>query len=312
MISSISTARWALGLAFVYQLSAQNPAAVSAFFEGKHVVVKLDMPATQQGVDVYPQRPQTLDLKSYSNRIKKFGASLRNGDSVLVTKVKVKNDNIEFQLGGGGYGTAFDDTDTSVHFTPADKSGREKELQDQLNSETDPDRRRSLQRELDDARSDRERRDQRDRAAAEDGADSKRQQIDVRRQQGGSRFNIHFDSKQNDAPTPEVIMTALGPYVTFSTDSTGPGATTSSIDAPRPDPAGPPPPSPPPAATPARSLKKGLTREQVDALFGPPTKAHASAQNGLQMTSCTYQTKDSTVHAEFVNNVLVQYTLASH
>ena len=302
--------RFSLALAFVHQLAAQNPAAVSAYFEGKHVVVKMDMPATQQGVDVYPQRPQKIDMKSYSNRIKKFGVSLRNGDSVMVTTVKVKKDNIEFQLAGGGYGTAFDDTDTSVHFTPADKSGREKELQDQLNAETDPDRRRSLQRKLDDARADRERRDRRDRAAAEDAADARRQRIDVRRQQGGSRFNIRLDTKQGEAATPELIISALAPYVSFSPDAPAPTDSARSIDAPRPDPAGPP--APASTGAPATSLKKGLTREQVEALIGPPAEAHASVQNGMQMNSCTYQTKDSTVHADFVNNILVQYTLTSH
>jgi hypothetical protein len=33
--------------------SAQSDDALKQFFEGKTVVVKLDMPATQSGVDVY-------------------------------------------------------------------------------------------------------------------------------------------------------------------------------------------------------------------------------------------------------------------
>ena len=109
----------ALALSLAFQLNGQSAGALSEFFEGKQVVVKLDMPGTQQGVDIFPQRPQPLDTKSYGNRMKKFGTSLRNGDSVIVTKVKVKDDGIKFQLGGGGYVTAFDDTDSSVHFTPA-------------------------------------------------------------------------------------------------------------------------------------------------------------------------------------------------
>ena len=70
----------------------------------------MDMPATQQGADIYPQRTQALDLNSYSRRIKQFGAALRTGDSVMITKVRVKEKVIEFQLGGGGYGTLGDDT----------------------------------------------------------------------------------------------------------------------------------------------------------------------------------------------------------
>src|ERR1700679_188717 len=150
---------------------AQNADMLSGAFEGKQVVVKLDMPGTQKGVDVYPGRPQPLDVKSYSDRLKDFGVSVRNGDAVLVTKVKVNKDNIEFQLGGGGFGTAGDNTDTSVHFTPLGKSSRELELENQLNNETDPDRRRSLQRELDYVRADRERRDRVNRARAEDAGE---------------------------------------------------------------------------------------------------------------------------------------------
>ncbi len=290
------------------QLTAQSQQALSQFFEGKQVIVKMDMPATQQGADVYPQRPLKLDVKSYSGRLKKFGTSLRNGDLVLITKVKIKDNNVEFQLGGGGYGTAMDDTDSSVHFTPSDKSGREKDLEDQLKNETDPDRRRSLQRELDDARADRERRDRRDRARAEDAADNKRQMIDVRRQQGGSRFNIRFDTKQAAAEvTPQTIMSALSQYVDFPAQSFGSSTNGNTSETFAPQPAAPAP----SASHPANSLKKGLTLEQVEALLGQPTETHESSNDGLKINSYSFVTKDSNVQADFVNGVLVQYNISS-
>ena len=157
-------------LMFAHSSVAQNPDALSPNFEGKQVVVKIDMPGTQKGVEIYPDRTPTLDSKSYGDRMKDFGVSLRQGDTTMVTKVKVNKDNVEFQLGGGGFGTARDNADTSVHFTPAEKSDREKELERQLSNETDPDRRRSLQRELDYVRRDRERKDAYNRARAEDDA----------------------------------------------------------------------------------------------------------------------------------------------
>jgi hypothetical protein len=297
----------ALALSLAFQLNGQSAGALSEFFEGKQVVVKLDMPGTQQGVDIFPQRPQPLDTKSYGNRMKKFGTSLRNGDSVIVTKVKVKDDGIEFQLGGGGYGTAFDDTDSSVHFTPADKSGREKNLEDKIRNESDASKRRAMQRELDDLRSARERRDRRDRTAAQDTASYKQQQIDGKRQQGGSRFNIRF-SKQNAAEytTPQAVMTALAQFVTFPPDAFGAADGSRPTQALKSD--GTPPPA---AADPVTSLKKGMTREQVEALFGPAAESHDSTQNGMKMNSCTYHGKDATVQASFVNGVLVQYTVAS-
>lgn len=216
----------ALGVSIVFALGpcikAQDAAALAQFFEAKQVIVKMDMPGTQQGVDIYPGRPQPLDLKSYSGRIKKFGIALRNGDFVMVTKVKVKDNNVEFQLAGGGYGTFGDDTDTSAHYTPSDKSSREKDLQKQIDAEKDPDRRRSLQRELDRVRRDRERNDDIARSIAQDAAESKKARIDVKRTQGGSRFNLHFDAKKlGDSLTPQMVMNALAPYVSFPPESFG-------------------------------------------------------------------------------------------
>ncbi|MFN5581990.1 hypothetical protein [Gemmatimonas sp.] len=47
------------------------------------------------------------------DRIKEFGTALDVGQQVMVTKVVVKGDShIEFQLGGGGFGTLSDDAGT--------------------------------------------------------------------------------------------------------------------------------------------------------------------------------------------------------
>jgi hypothetical protein len=289
--------------------AAQNPDSLSAFFEGKQVVVKMDMPGTQKGVEIYPDRPQPLDAKSYGDRLKEFGVSLQNGDTTMVTKVKVNKDNIEFQLGGGGYGTAGDNTDVSVHFTPANKSDREKELEAQLSNETDPDRRRSLQRELDYVRAERERRDRIDRARAEDDAARRAQQVAIKRQQGGSRFNIHVDArKMGDSLTPQVVQDALAQYVGFS------GAANSSAGGHPAAPGGAPAlveRTPDPGADPAQGLKKGMSREQVEALYGKAVEAHDHTEGGLTITSCTFIGKDEKVQADFVNGVLVQYSMSS-
>ena len=292
----------------LHQAAAQGPDALGQFFEAKQVTVKLDMPGTQKGIDLYPDRPQPLDAKTYASRLKTFGTSLRNGDSVLITKVKVKNGNVEFQLGGGGYGTAGDVNDSSVRFTPAEKSNREKELERQLQKETDSDRRRSLARELDNLRRERERRDRRNLSIAEADAAGRRAHIDTGRQQGGSRFNIHFEKgKTGDALTPAVVMAALGRYVYFPPETFGPNSSATGQVA-----AGPPQ-GPPqaPAGEGANSLRKGLTRAQVEALFGPPLEQHEQNQGGLAVTSCTYQNATEKVQADFVNGVMVQYTVSS-
>src|SRR5215210_3107327 len=47
----------------------------------------------------------------------------------MITRIKLKDKLIEFQLGGGGYGTAGDDTDTSAYVASVPKSIREKTLE---------------------------------------------------------------------------------------------------------------------------------------------------------------------------------------
>ena len=289
---------------------AQNPDMLSGFFEGKQVVVLMDMPGTQKGVDIYPNRQPTLDAKSYGDRMKEFGVSVQNGQSVMVTKVKVNKDNVEFQLGGGGFGTATDNADTSVHFTPAPKTDREKELEDQLRNETDPNRRRSLQRELDYVRAERDRRDAYERARAEDDAARRAQQVAIKRQQGGSRFNIRIDArKMGDSLTPQVVMDALAAYVNFQGDAVGGDAGGRPADAP----AGAPglAARPPDQGDPAPALKKGMSQEQVEAMYGKAVETHDRTEGGLTITSCTFIGKDEKVQADFVNGVLVQYSVSS-
>jgi hypothetical protein len=285
-----------------------NEATLAQAFEGKQVVVRMDMPGTQQGVDLFVQRPQPLDTKSYAGRLKKFGTSIRNGDTVMVTKIKVKDKNIEFQLAGGGYGTAGDDTDTSVHYTPIDKSSREKDLEQQIRDEKDPDRRRALQRQLDDVRSRRERQDRRDQAMAQDAAENKKQLVYGRRQQGGSRFNLRFNTNEAAASaTPEQLMTVLASYVSFASM---PPPAEQAPQAPSPGPAGgPPPPSSAPAD--ASSLKKGMSIEEVKGLFGEPTATQDRSHDGMKVTAYTFVTRDSKIDTNFVNGVLVQYTVSS-
>jgi len=89
---------------------AQNEYELKRAFEGKFVIVKMDMPATQYGIDLVPGREPAVDFKAYSQRVKQYGIALRAGDRVMVTTIRIKKKNIEFQLGGGGYGTFGDDS----------------------------------------------------------------------------------------------------------------------------------------------------------------------------------------------------------
>src|SRR5260221_6321791 len=84
------------------RLGADDDAAEMAlkrFFEGRPVTVRVDMPATTSGIDLYPEREYPLEFSKVADRIRSSGVAVREGDRITVTRVKVKDDLIEFQLG---------------------------------------------------------------------------------------------------------------------------------------------------------------------------------------------------------------------
>lgn len=174
------------------------------------------MPATKDGVNVYPERAQPLNYGEYAARLKRHGTSIRRGESVMVTKVKVKDRHVEFQLGGGGYGTAGDETDASVYVPGAEKTRREKNLEEELKRENDPARRKRIKEELDDLRRERARQDRLNQAIAAEAEEARRARIEQKALQGGSRFNVHFSLIGARVLTPAAITEALRKYVDFS------------------------------------------------------------------------------------------------
>jgi len=298
-----------LFLAAASAMAQDANSTLSQFFEGKQVVVKIDMPGSQQGVDIFPQKPNSLDAKAYGKRMKSFPVALRNGDAVMVTQVKIKDKLIEFQLGGGGFGTFGDDTNTAVNFKPAEKSDREKDLENQLANTDDQDQKDKIQRELDYLRRQRERDDQRNRAIAEQAAQIKKIQVDQDRMKGGSRFNLKYDGKVPPNITPQDVMAALAPYVSFP-PGLGGGAQPVAAAVPGSTGAA----TAPSAAAPGsvNGLEKGMHQDQVRTLLGNPTSVGDTDHDGIQVHSETYAQGNSYIHAEFVNGVLVRYSIDVH
>ena len=187
------------------------------FFEGKQVVVKIDMPATKNGVDVQVGDPQPMNFKEYSNRLKNAGVALRSGDRVMVTTVKLKDNSIEFQLGGGGWGTLSDNNQAMVTPKTVAKSRREQDLERDIKNENDSYERRQLQRELDRLRDRREREDRDEKMRAEEINAQRRAEKWAKALAAGSRFNLRFQKgylKERPA-TPDLVMQALGEWVDF-------------------------------------------------------------------------------------------------
>lgn len=294
-----------LALALSFQalagsLAAQDEAALRSYFEGKTVLVKLALPAAEAGVNVYPGAAPPVDYPEHAKRLKKYGVAIQAGQPALVTKIKVKSKLIEFQLDGGGYGTSGDPTDPSVALATMPKTQREKDLEAAVKKETDPATKRRIERQIDALRADREREDRRNRAIAAGATERRREYIQERRLQGGSRFNLRYPKGVPlEALRVESVRAALGGFVEFESSSAAPPvAQVDSADAPA-EPAGP------------LALRKGLLATEVDDLLGAPLKRTSRKEGTLAVISRTYDTRAGRVLAEFVEDVLIRYTITS-
>jgi hypothetical protein len=283
--------------------AGQSEAVLREYFEGRTVKVKLAMPGTEDGVDVYPGTAQPLDFPRHASRLKANGTALRAGAEALVTKVKLKAKLIEFQLEGGGYGTMGDETSSSVGVSNAPKTKREQNLEGELRRETDPAKRRAIKEELDDLKASREREDARNRASVAEAEESKKANIRQRRLEGGSRFNIRYkNGVPASAITPEGIKEALAAYVEF------PEVTAAAAPLPALPVAG----APAPHSAAGGLPRKGMLLSDVDQLLGTPQKSTARMEGRLKVTSRVYSTNAGVVTAEFVEGVLIRYTMTSN
>ncbi len=274
---------------------AQDEAVLKSSFEGRRVTVRIDMPGTSDGVDVRADARQAMDFASYRSRLKSYGVAIGSGETVLVTLVKVKKDVIEFQLGGGGYGTFGDDTSTSVYIPYVGKSRREEELEKRIDREDDRERRRAMQRELDELRDRRRRENRRIEERREEASARKAELIAERRLHGGSRFNIRYEGAVPHGIGPEEVMASLAEYVDFS----GLAPRASSTDLAPPPPGGP------------IDLRKGMTRADVESALGRPAGTSERREGGIAITTLTFDRGDQRVTAELVEDVLVRYAIAS-
>ncbi|HZS44076.1 MAG TPA: hypothetical protein VFC63_03170 [Blastocatellia bacterium] len=280
----------------------QSEDTLRQFFEGKKVVAKIDMPGTSDGIDLYPYGSQDIKYDEYAKNLKQYGTAIHTGDSVIITKIKLKGKLIEFQLGGGGYGTAGDDTNPNVYIAPVPKSDREKDLEKRYDKATDPDERRRIKRELDDLKDRRQREDSRNQALAAEATERKREAIRQKRLEGGSRFNLRFDRNVPlEFLRPESVVQALTKYLDFTDEGFGSLATTTHQSYPDST-----------SSAPSNGIRKGMSIQDVEALYGQPFSRKERVEGTLRVVTCTYsQNQDQIIEAEFVEGVLIRYRITS-
>jgi hypothetical protein len=267
------------------------------------VTTKLAMPGTENGVDIHPGTDRPLDYPKYADRLKDHGTSIRAGEPVTVTKIKVKDKLIEFQLGGGGYGTFGDETSSNVGTAATPKTKREKNLEAELKRATDPARKRAIREELDDLKAGREREDARNRSNVAEAEEHRKQNIRQRRLEGGSRFNIRYrDGVPSTALGPDAVMAALAEYVDFGSLRQ---AAVSPTDGSQVGGAG--------DRVPRRGglPRKGMLAQEVDAQLGPPAASKERREGSLKVQTRDYSTPEGRISGEFVEGVLIRYTVTS-
>lgn len=272
--------------------SAQDEARLRAALEGKYVSVKVDMPASHKGIDLRFDHEQPFNVSENASRIREFDVAIREGDRVQVTQVKLKDDMIEFHLAGGGFNWSSDKTTQS--FSSTSKSSRESDLEKRIKNETDRQRKREMQEELDDLRRQRERRDDRRRREVEEYNREASERDRQKSLRSGSRFNLRF--KKNVPPgalTGDGVLDYLARWV----DASGAPARGAGT-------------KPSGQGDDLGWLRKGLHRDEVEKRLGRPRSQSTcrGSDPDLDCQILTYEA-DGDVEVTFIEDVLVKFTV---
>ncbi len=282
--------------------------ALQSAFIGRQVRIEIDMPGTQQGVDLRVEHDDPMDWRAYTSRLKQFGPAIRSGDRATVTTLVVKKNLIEFHLDGGGFGTFWDDTRTTVTPYQIEKSSYERQLENDIRNTSDPQKKRDLQRELDRVRYRREREQAADNRAAQIASQLKAQEVADKRIRGGSRFNLRWSgSIPQDQLTPETVMKLLDGYVNFG-DLAGQKPilepVAQNIAAPN-APANAP-------NSPITQLKRGMQIGEISELLGLGRMlSESTSEEGLKTQIFEYLPNDYRVEMTYVDGVVVRYSITS-
>ena len=224
--------------------------------------------------------------------------------------LRVKGKNIEFQLGGGGYGVSGDDS--GAVFTPSalPKSNREIELQKQIETEQDRDRRDRMRRDLARLRDQREDEDRRRREKAKQLEIAKKAEIAQLRIQAGSRLNIWYPDKylRESVPTPQELMQTLSEWIDF-------GPLNGRAPASRPTQSYPTDPPPPPTTSgnfpQSGRITRGMSIDQAHAILGTPHTAKEGRQGDLPTLTETWDIGEERTEVLYVGGVVVKYSTTS-
>jgi hypothetical protein len=192
-------------------------AKLTQAFQGKSVSLKVDMPATDKGVDLTAGKAKSIAERSHEKRLKNYGTAIKNGETSVITGVGINGDEVVLELAGGGApdldlvarigpkpeGTTLTDNRESQARVQANSARALGSDQSNANSTL---RYESSTRKRDDAAREAVYYTRRDNEIAKDRET---------RLKMGSRFVIKMDKARMASITPEELTKLLSAYVSF-------------------------------------------------------------------------------------------------
>ncbi len=182
--------------------------------EGRQMLIKMDMPATDVGIDVFVEDTVlTIDQDKYNKLIRENGVAIKQGSRPRITAVRFAGGGIELDLDGGG-SPSLDWVVGGVVLsapTPVAKSDREVELERRLQNESNPATISFLRNDLESERLRRVDQDQRNHEAFGRASNLRSEYIAENRKKWGSKLRIIIRSRKESVPLRDIV-TALGKY----------------------------------------------------------------------------------------------------
>jgi len=316
-------------LVTVIAANGQSEGNLREYFEGRRVVVLLDMPADEDGINVQADKGRSIDRSDVSQNLRRFGISIRQGDLAEITLIKKKGKHIEFQLNGGGWQGS---RRTSLRYTPATKSERHQNLEAELALLPDPSDedvpveekklrlRQILEEDLAELTGQYEAINADRLAEAREIQTRSQEALNRRILQAGSRFNLRFDRNvPTEALTPDGLMHILEKYVDFSqeavdraTDQQKRRESGESRSQTYVSESGERVFEPASADEILKNLRKGLLWENALRLLGTPSVDNRYDEGNLKVKTATFdRTSLGIIDAKFVEDVLIHYSISS-
>jgi hypothetical protein len=197
------------------QAPAAPPDPLKRALEGRTVLVKFDMPASEEGVDVViAKKDAMIDQTKLDRIVAQNGIAISRGAKAHITGIHYMKNGLSIEFDGGGSPSQEWVVSGMVLSEPAAtaKSSRELDLERSMATESNTSNLWNLRSELDYERQRRQRQDERNLQAFQEAVRLRDRYISENRKSWGSRVNIIFRNNKESLSLKD-LSTAMAKYV---------------------------------------------------------------------------------------------------